>query len=598
MEKRKQKVLSTRPKGPAPFSEDMKSFVANLFQQNFSAMEERLQKQMGERFEKMHYELKYSFNDAAVEVEPSSSKPTDTKPSSTNLTPSEPTSTKPSTSKPSPTKPSSTNLTPSKPTTTKPSTSKPSPTKSSSTNLTPSKPTSTKPSSSKKTSTKPSPRRSTRLDDNFSEAKDMDIEIDTQDLEDLSQISNVAGFDPSQTNKDMEPCDWWTPMSTVQKIKVEPVENKAPPPTKWTKWQRKLELSDSPMPSDGSPQSSLYWFNEESWDTFTEWSMNPTTLKIGPTAFNMTIATRVIGPEKWLGNDEMDAFMYIWRVKTSLRHWAPNRVAFMPAFFCLQVEKGYLSFTAYGRGELPYYGLTNRVWGVDVDRLYFPLFVGGNHWIAVCVNFIEKTVEVFDCLQGRNRQYVEKFVVMIPRIVKAVAPPQNKKHLLLEKYSTVEVPLKARLNKSLCDCGAYALKHLECQLIGIDLSLVDDEIIQGCRQKIALDIWEAAKDPILIDLMAQYDKTHLFKWTDKSIFEEIEDLQEVVDVVLIDNIQFQNSMKASEILLKQHESRIGDMEDAIARFEAKNIECSRELMIIKALFVCCLVMVFMYLTYT
>ncbi|CAH8386955.1 unnamed protein product, partial [Eruca vesicaria subsp. sativa] len=279
MEKRKQKVLSTRPKGPAPFSEDMKSFVANLFQQNFSAMEERLQKHMGERFEKMHSELKYSFTDAAVEVEPSSSKPSATKPSSTNQTPSEPTSTKPSTSKPSPTKPPSTNLTPTKPTSIKPSSSKPSLTKSSSTNLTPSKPTSTKPSSSKTTSTKPSPRRFTR------------------------SISNVAGFDPSQTNKDMEPCGWWTPMSTVRKIKVEPVENKAPPPTKWTIWKRKLELSDSPMPSDGSPQSSLYWFHEESWDRFTEWSMNPTTLKIGPTAFNMTVATRVIGPEKWLGNE-------------------------------------------------------------------------------------------------------------------------------------------------------------------------------------------------------------------------------------------------------------------------------------------------------
>ncbi|CAH8359074.1 unnamed protein product [Eruca vesicaria subsp. sativa] len=181
----------------------------------------------------------------------------------------------------------------------------------------------------------------------MSEAEDMDIGIGTQGLEDLSQASNVPGFDPSQTTKDNEPCDWWTPMSTVRKIKVEPgKENKDPPPTKCTKWQRKLELSDSPMPSDGSPQSTLYWFSEESWDRFTEWSMNPTTLRIGPTAFNMTVATRVIGPEKWLGNEEMEAFMYIWRVKISLRNWAPDRVAFMPAFFCLQVEKGYLTFTA------------------------------------------------------------------------------------------------------------------------------------------------------------------------------------------------------------------------------------------------------------
>ncbi|CAH8294371.1 unnamed protein product [Eruca vesicaria subsp. sativa] len=228
----------------------------------------------------------------------------------------------------------------------------------------------------------------------------MDIGIDTQGLEDLSQASNVPGFDPSQTTKDNDKsCDWWTPMSTVQKIKIEPMqENKAPPPTKWNKWQRKLELSDSPMPSDG-------------------------------------------------------------------------------------------------RGELPSHGQTNKVWDIDVDRLDFPL-------------------------QGRNRQYVEKFVVMILRIVKAVAPPENKKYLLLEKYYIVEVLLKVRLNKILCDCGAYALKHLECQLLGLDLSLVDDEIIQDCRQKIALDIWEAAQDPILIELMTQYVPSNFETYI---IFDLVED---------------------------------------------------------------------------
>ena len=128
----------------------------------------------------------------------------------------------------------------------------------------------------------------------------------------------------------------------------------------------------------------------------------------------------------------------------------------------------------------------------------------GNHWISVCVNIIEKKVEAFDCQRGRNRQYIEKFAAMIPRIVKAVAPPESKKQLLLSPYSIVDVPMKSRLNKSCADCGVYALKHLECLLLGLDLSLVDDEIMQGCRQKIALDIWEAAQDPMLIQLMAEH----------------------------------------------------------------------------------------------
>ena len=88
----------------------------------------------------------------------------------------------------------------------------------------------------------------------------------------------------------------------------------------------------------------------------------------------------------------MDAMMYIWREKTSLRRWNIDRVAFMNAMFCLQIEneyqkckadkRGYVVpnlLLAYGRGELPSHGRTNKVWGVDVDRLYFPLFVNGNY---------------------------------------------------------------------------------------------------------------------------------------------------------------------------------------------------------------------------
>uniref|UniRef100_A0A0D3D245 Uncharacterized protein n=1 Tax=Brassica oleracea var. oleracea TaxID=109376 RepID=A0A0D3D245_BRAOL len=238
----------------------------------------------------------------------------------------------------------------------------------------------------------------------------------------------------------------------------------------------------------------------------------------------------------------------------------------------------------------------------------------------------------------------------------------------------MDVPMKMRLNKSCCDCCAYALKHLECHLLGIDLSLLDDEIIMGCRQKIGVDLWEAAPDPIYAEAMTRYvpspwereeytryrsmiarrlanyfdifpflphsssieritatkiwrstqsclrpilhplqqiespnnaeftrdaiaDKTHLFKWTDKSVVEEIEDFQDLFDVLLVDNIEFQKSVRAGETMMKGHESKIEEMEDAIAHCEEKITECIRELRIIKALFVCCLVMVFMYLAY-
>ncbi|XP_018474103.2 uncharacterized protein At4g04775-like [Raphanus sativus] len=96
---------------------------------------------------------------------------------------------------------------------------------------------------------------------------------------------------------------------------------------------------------------------------------------------------------------------------------------------------------------------------------------------------------------------------------------------------------------------------------------------------------------------SEKDKTHLFKWTDKSVVEEIEDFKDLFDVLLVDNSEFQRSMRASEAMLKRHESKIDEMEYAVARSEEKTIKCITELKMTKALFLCCLVMVLMYITY-
>ncbi|KAH0904029.1 hypothetical protein HID58_043532 [Brassica napus] len=449
-----------------------------------------------------------------------------------------------------------------------------------------------------------------KQDVNFSQADDMDEPIGTQSLEGLSQASYVPDFDPSQTNNDNDASDWWTPMTTVRKLRKGGSKQSNAPLTsaKWDRWtggpSKKLQLSDSPMADDGSPQVSLYYFTEESWDRFTKWSTNPTSLRIGPSVFNLTFAQRIVCAGKWLGNEEMDAMMYIWREKTSLRRWNIDRVAFMNAMFCLQIEKEYEKckddkrgyvvpdlLLAYGRGELPSHRRTNRVWGVDVDHLYFPLFVNGNHWVDVCVNMIEKKVEVYDCNRGRNRQYVENFACMIPRIVKAVGPPKSK--LLLTSYSIVDMPMQTRLNKSCADFGA--LKHLDTPN---KEEFRKDAI--AARQCI-FSLQQLSKNPGRLfhccPMGSEMDKTHLFKWTDKSVVEEIEDFQDLFDVLLVDNSEFQKSVRASETMLKRHKSRLEEMEDAIARCEENSIECIRELRIIKALFVCCFAMVFMYLTY-
>lgn len=148
---------------------------------------------------------------------------------------------------------------------------------------------------------------------NYSEADDLGRGIGTQGVEGLSQTSYVPGFDPSQDKKEE---DWWTPMTSVRgsvdnPVKKEKTEmNTAPPPSQWEKWCKRkghgLQLSDSPLPEDASPQTSLYYISEESWKGFTEWALKPIPLTIGPTCFNLSVATRVVSAGKWLGNEVMN----------------------------------------------------------------------------------------------------------------------------------------------------------------------------------------------------------------------------------------------------------------------------------------------------
>ncbi|KAF3528827.1 hypothetical protein DY000_02041271 [Brassica cretica] len=216
-----------------------------------------------------------------------------------------------------------------------------------------------------------------------------------------------------------------------------------------------------------------------------------------------------MGPNEWLNNYDMDAMMYLFREKISLRRWKPNRVAFMNCMFSNQIITAYGKFDGnkrgykvdnnlleYGRGELPYHGSTCSVWSVDVDRLYIPICVNQIHWISMCVNLVNRTVEVFDCGGKKNNRAVEAFAVLIPRIAKAVQSSDKKKDFNVKQYTVSYVPMRA-LNKSGNYYGAYSLRFIECHLLGLDFSLVNDENIQEARHKIAFDLWEAANDEAL-----------------------------------------------------------------------------------------------------
>nr|VDD14267.1 unnamed protein product [Brassica oleracea] len=227
----------------------------------------------------------------------------------------------------------------------------------------------------------------------------LDFNLGTQEhlqktMGNLTQESHVKGFDPSQ------------------EIFNRPFLNDI----------------DDPEARCKDSDYKLVFVPEDKFSKLTEWILKRKVLQIGPSKFDAELVSRIIGPNEWLKNNVRhgghDVFV---SGNTSLRRWKPNQVAFMNCMFSNQIITAYGKFDGnrrgykvdnnlleYGRGELPYHGSTCSVWSVDVDRLYIPICVNQIHWISMCVNLVNRTVEVFDCGGKKNNKAVEALVVLIP----------------------------------------------------------------------------------------------------------------------------------------------------------------------------------------
>ncbi|KAG5401033.1 hypothetical protein IGI04_015640, partial [Brassica rapa subsp. trilocularis] len=242
------------------------------------------------------------------------------------------------------------------------------------------------------------------------ETNDFDFGLSTQDLRDLSQATFVDGFDLSQVKAE-----------TSSKSKP---FNMAP-----------LQWNDEEMDrtKEDSPDAALVFFREEDWEKVRTWSTSSTRIRIGPATLDFEIANRLIDKSEWLNSLEIDAAMYVFRERTSLKRWRPHRVAFMTVVFSNMIKKEYGHLEAqgrksymlhnlllqFGKGVLPPHGRTHEIWNIDVDRLYVPVHVSGNHWIALCISFVTRSIEVFDCSGRKRYKEVDGFANLIPRIVKA-----------------------------------------------------------------------------------------------------------------------------------------------------------------------------------
>ncbi|KAG5409723.1 hypothetical protein IGI04_006042 [Brassica rapa subsp. trilocularis] len=287
---------------------------------------------------------------------------------------------------------------------------------------------------------------------------------------------------------------------------------------------RMVRLDDRDIEIDGEnfPDRCLVFVHPTDFKKMQDWQDTRTAIQIGPSMLDGDLAGRIMSASSWLKNyvsirPEIDAIMYVFRERTTLKRWNVDRVAFMTCVFSDLIAKDYQNFCKgikkytmdplllqYGKGELPSHGRTRMLWNVDVDWMYVPVWVNCNHWIALCISFVTRNIQVFYCGGKKKIKEVEAFAQLIPRIVKAVQSLTIQKHLHITPYNVSYVPMSG-LNRLQCHCGVYTIKHIECHVLGLDISMVSDENIWGARIKIMWDLWEAANDLELIERMSKYE---------------------------------------------------------------------------------------------
>ncbi|KAL0748191.1 hypothetical protein Bca101_030193 [Brassica carinata] len=320
------------------------------------------------------------------------------------------------------------------------------------------------------------------------------------------------------TQKFLESCMKNLPLDTFVKG-LNPSQAKVEDSLDWLELSKSLKkpavrLDDRDIELDGEdfPDRCLVFVHPTDFKKMQDWQDTRTVIQIGPSMLDGDLAGRIMSASK------IDAIMYVFRERTTLKRWNVDRVAFMTCVFSDLIAKVYQNFCKgikkytmdplllqYGKGELPSHGRTRMLWNVDVDRMYVPVWVNCNHWIALCISFVTRNIQVFDCGGKKKIKEVEAFAQFIPRIVKAVQSLTIQKHLHITPYNVSYVPMSG-LNRLQCHC---------------DISMVSDENIWGARIKIMWDLWEAANDLELIERMSKYEPIKCSKPTE---YVEIDDL--------------------------------------------------------------------------
>lgn len=232
--------------------------------------------------------------------------------------------------------------------------------------------------------------------------------------------------------------------------------------------------------------------------------MSTTLLKIVPLPFLFQVVDALLD-------------MYRMRLKKDPSAFVSKRIAILDTAFQQQWSTQYKDwlrsrvlprgYSHYYNGEFPQYAATNRQWVAEVDTLYSVLNVNESHWVSMVISIPNRTILLYDCIPDLNDEKTtlaaaKPFADMVPHLiyVTSVGNVDVDPAVDIEKYSiklvTEGVP---RSEPPYGDCGIYAVKFIECLIMGVkfDSKHLCDDNMANVRMKLASEMYAETSNSVI-----------------------------------------------------------------------------------------------------
>ncbi|KAJ4894609.1 ULP_PROTEASE domain-containing protein [Raphanus sativus] len=155
----------------------------------------------------------------------------------------------------------------------------------------------------------------------------------------------------------------------------------------------------------------------------------------------------------------------------------------------------------YYIGERPKNSPPGKQWGRDVDTLYSVMFVGDCHWVLMAISIPDRTIKIYDSSTNSiSKETIKEAAMpiahMLPYVLHAFADDEVKQVMDKSMYSiefvTDGVPQSKPPHG---DCGIYAVKFLECLVMGVAFAdkHLRDSNMKIMRRKLAAEMYDETR---------------------------------------------------------------------------------------------------------